>query len=269
VLFWPDASRLDHLVMSRLTVLGSSVSALPCRLTSGAVDLLVILGIIVPLLLGARFKLHWFPTLVGEGPLSIGIAIAIGCLALVPIAVTLLLASQKSRRTLLIAAWGIIGIALVLRTAWVLAVDNSFTSDYLTMWNYVIDLVNGVRAWDASIAQEIRTIPFLAPIGIWSGGNPLAFQLANVVVGVLSLGLVFYFAQLFGGIRACLIALGLAAFAPEPWFANEIPTHDIPGTFLMLAALTCFALAIRSSDQPGAALVFLLWAGLGGVIAVR
>ena len=242
------------------------VSRLLCRVSLGGIDLLVVVGVILPLFLGAMFKLHWFPHLIENGPLSLGVAIAIGCIALVPIIATLILSSRCAPQAFAFAFWGILFIALLLRIAWVLSVENSFGSDYLTMWQFVTDVVNGTRELDARIVQEMRTIPFLAPIGIWSGGNPTAFQLANAVTSMLTLVLVYYLAHLFGGAKAGILALGLAAFAPEPWFANEIPTHDVPGAFLMLAAITCLVVGIRSADKPNSSIVFFLWVCLGGAI---
>ena len=103
------------------------------RFIVGAVGLMILVGVILPLMLAFWFRLHYAPTLLADGPLTLGAALAWGSLAVLP----WLLAAYWARRAAP-PPWPhlavIVVVALLLRVVYLIAVDNTFTSDYRSMW---------------------------------------------------------------------------------------------------------------------------------------
>ncbi len=114
------------------------------RFILGSFDLLVLVGVVVPLLLGIRLKLHALPELIADGPLAFGSALSWGFIAVVPILFTLYLAGRKTEpKGYYIFILAI--IAVLLRLVFVLGINDEFFSDYLTMWNFALSVTQGEK----------------------------------------------------------------------------------------------------------------------------
>lgn len=210
----------------------------------GMADLLLLTGIIFPSLLGLLFRIHYLPDLAADGSLSTTLAYALGSLAMLPVLGAFYILIRQGQPGLGIVLI-ILLIALAVRTAYVLMIDNALTSDYKTMWDYALSIVADGKLSRAESVQEWRTVPYLLPLAILSGGSRLAFEFANIFTTVGSGLLIYWITTNIAGPRAGVVALILVLFSPEPLFGCKISTHNIPGTFFMLASVASFFIGFR------------------------
>lgn len=218
----------------------------------GATGLMILVGVILPSMLAFWFRLHYAPTLLADGPLTLGVALAWGSLAVLP----WLLAAYWARRSVP-PPWPhlaiLVVVALLLRVVYLIAVDNTFTSDYRTMWDFTLAVLNGERPLSAASIQEMRTTPFLLPVTALAGGSALGFKIGNLLFSLLAALAVYCCTRLIAGEKPAAVALVLVLFAPEPLFSISIPTHDIPGNLYLLGGMTALIAAFglwRTNQRP-------------------
>lgn len=130
----------------------------------------------------------------------------------------------------------LLGFAFVARLVFAFAVENQFYSDFRTMWDFAVSVVQEEHPAIATSIPEVRTLPYLLPVTWLAGGSSLGYQIANAIAGVVSALLVYGWASNIAGQRAGILALSLIVLAPEPWFATEIPTTTFPGRSFSLVA---------------------------------
>jgi hypothetical protein len=219
-----------------------------CRFLIGTKNLLIVSGVIVPFMLGMRLRIHVLPDLLSIGSLSLSQAYLVGLSALIPIGLTLFLAFRR-KDPHIYHFFILIIIGLTLRFIFVFAINNQLLSDYLTMWNYAQSVILGEAALPAKTFQEVRTLTYLLPVTFIFNGERIGYEVVNVIFSLGSSLLAYLFAKNIAGQRVGLIALGLSIFAPEPIFACEVPTHDIPGTFYFLCAMNTLVIGFRRWDE--------------------
>ncbi len=74
-------------------------------------------------------------------------------------------------------------------------------------------------------------------------------------------------ARTIAGKRAGIVAFSLSAFAPEPWFACEVPNHNIPGTFYTLGGITALVIGFKRWEKNESSFGSIaLLAVLGGIL---
>ncbi|MCK7579223.1 MAG: hypothetical protein MZV65_28160 [Chromatiales bacterium] len=152
----------------------------PRQFVVGAMSLMILIGVALPLMLGIRFRLHHAPALLADGPLSLWTVLLWGALAILPFLLAISLAIRTSPPRLAHLFAIVIG-ALLLRTVYLIAVDDVFVSDYRIMWDFTQSVLNGDRLLRAEQLQEIRTIPFLLPVSALAGGSALGFKIGNLL----------------------------------------------------------------------------------------
>ena len=221
------------------------------------IGLSVILGCLLGLVLTAR---TYQP--VGTLPLLLAIGlVAAGTL----VCVRLRRAEASAGRV----AVAVLAAMLVTRLVYVAAAGQPLLSDFATMWNYAVSVARtGFHAPTRPLA-EARTYPYFVPLAVISGGSPNAYKIGNVVLLVLSAGIVYLYTRRLGGARAALIALVIVALAPEPLLAAAVATHDVPGIFLTLLAFYLMAVMDGIVEEtPNATRPWLKLAGWGAVLGI-
>ncbi|WP_046061164.1 hypothetical protein [Methylotuvimicrobium alcaliphilum] len=168
------------------------------RFIVGGSGLLVFIGVILPLMLAFWFRLHYAPVLLADGPLTLGAALSWGSLAVMP----WLLAAYWARCTAP-PPWPHLTIlmiaALLLRVLYLIAIDNNFSSDYRTMWDFTLAVLNGERPLLAASIQEIRTTPFLLPATFLAGGSALGFKIGNLLFSLIAALTIYWCTRLIAG----------------------------------------------------------------------
>ena len=148
------------------------------------------------------------------------------------------------------------------RLAFSLLIDNELISDYSTMWKYAVSIVSTGIFKPADSIPELRTIPFFLPAAYFSNGASWGYEFLNSLAITAIAFLLFQIAKHISNMRVAYIALLLFACAPEPLFAVETVTHDIPGT--LYAFLVIFvAIHFFYRQQPKLATVLILSIGCG------
>ena len=224
------------------------------RLVFGFVNLLIV-GTVVAGMAGAAFlTVRSWQDGSGARP-SLLAVLAVGVAALVLALIVWRPAPRTHRPAALL-----LGIIVVSRIGYTVAVDQPRFSDFAIMWDYAESIATGPYRepggpGDFQAMVESRAFPYLVPVARLSGGRPWGYQLANALAVGLCALLAYGFACSLANRKAGLIALWLIAFAPEPLIASEIPTHDIPGALFALLAVALGLLLLRwdSEGKRGAA----------------
>jgi hypothetical protein len=237
--------------------IGEMLSAITRGFVNATIGLSVILGCLLGVVITPR---TYQP--VGTLPLLLAIGVVVaGTLVCVRLR---RLESSADR-----VAVAVLAAMLVTRLVYVAAAGQPLFSDFATMWNYAVLAAHSGSPVPARFLMEVRTFPYLLPLAIISGGSPSSYKIANVVLIVLSAGIVYLYTRRLGGPPAALIALVIVALAPEPLLAPAVATHDVPGTFLTLLALYLMAVMDRVTDEtPKAAHHWLKLAGWGAVLGI-
>ncbi len=225
---------------------------------------LIFLGIAIPALWGIR----------ATGPdillrcLS-DRATAIGTLVFVPITIGIGIMAWSVIRGRLSANWSTIrfltvflGSAVLLRLTYALMLDVEAVSDFGTMWSIAGQTrENGLFELRAETPMARRIVPYLLPLVKLFGTSPYVYKVANVIAFALSAWMVFVLARRWFGERSARAALILLIGVPETFFANVIPSHDIPGVLYLLLGLLLIDTLISSENLS-------FWKSLGLSIAL-
>ncbi|MCK7578232.1 MAG: hypothetical protein MZV65_22500 [Chromatiales bacterium] len=148
-------------------------------------SLMILVGVVLPLMLGIRFRLHHAPALLADGPLAINHVIAWGAFAILPFLIASYFAVRATAPRLIYLVV-IVVCAILLRAVYLVAIDDVFFSDYRTMWDFTQSVINGEHSRHAATIQEMRAVPFLLPVTSLAGGSDLGFKIGNLVYSVLT-----------------------------------------------------------------------------------
>lgn len=215
------------------------------NLANGALGLILILGVVLPSALGLLFRAHHLPDLLRAGPTQTGLVIIFGAMAFVPlIAAAYALRARKEPGMLFISV--VLALSLLARLLFVLPMEEALTSDYKTMWEFALSYIDNDHPRPAASIQEYRSLMYLVPMALVSDGSRLAVEIVNAFLTIACGLFVYWLAREHAGHRAGVAALILAIFSPEPIFSSEVTTHDIPGTFFMLAGIYWFFRVLRN-----------------------
>ena len=154
-------------------------------------------------------------------------------------------------------------LAVLAKLAYVSAVQAEPVSDFASMWRISSSLVDkgleGTRSGlaDNRWAHFERILPFLFPMRAAFGPGPAAYAVPNVLLGAATSLLTYRLARRWFGRTAARVALVVSLLAVETTIIAEIPTHEIPGAFYTLLALTLFQIAwdLQAQGRSRAALL--------------
>jgi hypothetical protein len=229
-------------------------------ITRGLVNATIGLSVVLGCLLGVVLTARTYQP-VGTLPLLLAIGVVVAGLL---VCVRLKSADVSADR----AGIAVLAAILVTRLVYVAAAGQPLLSDFATMWNYAVS-VAGIGFHAPAGLVEVRTFPYFVPLSVISGGSPISYKIANVVLLVLSSGIVYLYTRRLGGARAALIALVIVALAPEPLLAAAIPSHDVPGVFLTLLALYLMAVIDAvAEERPNGARQWLKLTALGAILGI-
>lgn len=206
------------------------------RAMAGGLHAIVLIGLLGPILMGLHFKLHsmaqfLFNPSVGSFARILALAIAV-----VPFGVVIGISRSGFTPSNGVLA-ALLASIFLSRWAFTSLVDNELISDYRSMWEFASRIVSSGTMIPADSIPELRTYPFFLPAAFLSNGASWGYELANSLAVTLIALLLYLLTSMLASRHAGLIALILFAFAPEPLFAVETATHDIPGTLLVLASV--------------------------------
>lgn len=227
----------------------------PARLRNGAVDALL-LGTIV---LGSAVGLARGVAELQPGSLMWAGVLAAGCAFLAPRLDTM---TPARLRALVIGAT--LG-ALLLRIAYVVLIEVAPQGDFRQIWEFAMRFAADPRHVRPDMVEELRGVPYLAPLARLGGGNPLVVQVTNCVVVALTSLMAFRLASRHLGETPAALGVILAGLAFEPTMASELLTHDIPGALGLLAALLMFDSLDRRTTAAWGGWPVL---GLGGLLGL-
>lgn len=155
-----------------------------------------------------------------------------------------------------------VAVAVLAKLAYVWAVQAEAVSDFIGMWRVASALAdkglevtrNSLKAF--SWPHFERVLPFLFPVRAAFGPSPEAYSIPNVLLGAATSLLTWRLARRWFGRTAGRVALVLSLVAVETVLIAEIPTHEVPGAFYTLVALTLFqiAWALHAEGRDRAAL---------------
>jgi len=232
---------------------------------NGGSDLLLLFGLIFPLVLGLIYRAYHLPLLISQGPLSDVTASLLGATGALPFLIAAIVAFGE-RQPKTSAIWVVAIASVFCRLTYVLLTENALTSDYKTMWEFALSARGIGLAPKATSIQEIRAVPYFLPLAFLANGHRIGYELANVLATTVAGLLAYAITRDIAGARAGLAALVIILFAPEPIFACEVSTHDIPGALFILGSVACFHFGFkRWSPIAVHPLVCAGFAFLGGV----
>lgn len=168
-----------------------------------------------------------------------------------------------------------VGSATALKLAYVLFVRVEPVSDFAAMWALTSSLAE--RGLDATRSTLVffhdwfyleRVLPYLFPLRLAFGPGRASYAVANVLLGSLASLLVYRMTRPWFGAGAARVALIVSLAAVETVLAAGIPTHDVPGAFYTLLALSLFLLAWKLQERGRTRAAFLAGAGFGLAVTV-
>jgi hypothetical protein len=140
-------------------------------------------------------------------------------------------------------------LAVLAKLAYVQVVQAEPVSDFASMWRISSSLLEtGLEETRSGLesnrwAHFERILPFLFPMRAAFGPGPAAYAVPNILLGAATSLLTYRLARRWFGRTAARVALVLSLLAVETTIIAEIPTHEIPGAFYTLLALTLFQIA--------------------------
>jgi NADH:ubiquinone oxidoreductase subunit K len=152
-----------------------------------------------------------------------------------------------------------------LTAAIILAWFFFFTRKSLSLYFDSDDMMNLYLAWSKPLAEVYRPVGALFYRGLFAlcGFNPLPFRIACLAIGVVNMGLCWWFLRLVSGSER-VVALALLLFAfhtrlMEVWWRNAVIYDLLCFTFFYLAV--CHYVSARKAGRmPG-------WARSGAILA--
>jgi hypothetical protein len=214
--------------------------SLPARFLSGSLNLLILITILLGIGGGVVKILSSLPNQLMT--MGLGDSLLVLGLVAIPVSICVFLWVAKNppkKYAFTALMLYIIGSRLI----FVAIIEQPLLSDYLTMWQYVISVVNYGYIPPDSISA-VRTMAYLLPVALLFDGWQFSYQIINTLVVALCAGLVYFLTRELADGRAALIALAVVAFSPEPLFAVEITSHDIPSTLYLLTSFVLVLLIV-------------------------
>lgn len=223
--------------------------------------LLCLVGLIVPAAFGAIFSSSKALDLMGQVDGSLNVLAGIGCFLVLAAAAWFIFgrpARWSDGRFLLITA----SIIVLARVLFLVGVWMIPKNDFDVMWT-----LSGMMVEDGFFARSgtyyERAIPYLYPLRALFGESWWSFKIGNTVLSLGSSLLTFQLTRFWFGSRSARVAFLLSFLALETWLASGIPSHDVPGTFLLLACMSLFvAMFSVFKAHPGRALLLSLLLGV-------
>ena len=163
-----------------------------------------------------------------------------------------------------------------LKLAYVFLIRMAPVSDFADMWALTSTIADqGLDAARSSLgiyhhrwSYFERVLPYLLPLRLAFGRGAAVYSVANTLLGSLTSLLVYRMTRPWFGAGAARIALVVSLAAVETVLAAEIPTHDVPGAFLTVLALTLVLAVWRYQSQGRIRAALLASAGLGLIALV-
>jgi len=237
--------------------------------------LVVTLGLTLPAtlgLIGSANTLLWAAS-DPQDPAGWLVAVVVGLLIWVSLRLALRWPERLGQRTFVVGA---LTVAVGLRLAYVVMVENTPISDFASMWRLSSKATDlGLAATHAALSETYsswvyfeRVLPYLFPLRALFGPESSSYTSANVALGAASSLLAYSLARASFGDAAARVALVLSLLAVEPLIAAEIPTHDIPGAFLVLGTLALGSAAwrYRAAARDSAATLASLGFGVTALV---
>jgi hypothetical protein len=212
----------------------------PSAIAQVTLWLLLLLGLAIPVAHAVRVE-PLVPILLGFG--------------LVFLASRIELSDRAARRALL-ACFSLFVVGQVLLCS--NHVAEPF-SDFRRQWLTAVEYAeNGLGIPDRPQTQ--RAIPLYYPLVLLFGPSPTVYVVANVVMSSLTFLMTTWVARRHFGWSAAAKTSFLLLFAFEVYFANTIPTHEVPGAFgvvLFVLLLVELERLFQAPRSPRAAAVMV------------
>jgi len=215
-----------------------------------SIGLLILLGLTIPMFRGmSELASHFIDHLTSR---RIFFITSVNTLYVILIGVLFVLIARKSlfkgisTKAFVFSA---IFVGLCLKLAYVFLMDVRLISDFESMWRIVTETITS--GWPERITHvhQQRVLLFLVPLARLFGNSPLVYKIGNVVILMLSSLVSFSLARRWFGEDAARASLFLILLVPETFFNLCIPTHDIPGAFLLLTSLWMLDTLLMSVDK--------------------
>lgn len=169
-----------------------------------------------------------------------------------------------------------LALATGLKLAYVFVIRVPPVSDFAEMWALASTIADGgLDAARSSLgtyyykwAYFERVLPYLLPLRLVFGPGSAVYAVANTLLGGLTSLLIYRMTRPWFGARAARVALVVSLAAVETWLAAEIPTHDVPGAFYTVLALTLALAVWRFQSEGRMRAALLVSAGLGLAVLV-
>lgn len=146
----------------------------------------------------------------------------------------------------------------ILRYLFVFKYQQNYYSDFKTMWNHAIKLVESGWIRPDRLQTE-RPLASLVPLVAIFGHSTAVFKIFNITVITLqNLMCASLSARWFSPLAGILCFI-LLSFIPEFYFASLIPTHDISGSFYLVLYLWLFNIGTTFSSQKKKLYIFSIF----------
>lgn len=141
--------------------------------------------------------------------------------------------SKISERGFLLSLTAITAVSFLARFIFALNYDQTLVSDFNTMWNRAIDIVE--NGWSSPYSpQTERPIAVFFPLVATFGSSAMVFKSFNVVAVTIQNILIALLCKKWFSNNAGIMAIFFLSLIPEFYFASLIPTHDIPGSLFLV-----------------------------------
>lgn len=227
--------------------------------------LFCLVALIVPAAMGGVFASSKVLSLMGRVDGTPYVLAGVTCLAILAAGAWFILgrpARWSDSRFLLIVG----SIVMLARIFFLIGVWMIPKSDFALMWTLAGNVVADGIPVEGGPYYE-RAIPYFYPLRFLFGESWWSFKLGNTVLSVGSSLLAFQLTRHWFGSRPARVAFLLSMLALETWLASGIPSHDVPGAFLLLACMSLFVTMFSVfKAHPGRALLLSLLLGVALVV---
>jgi hypothetical protein len=141
-------------------------------------------------------------------------------------------------------------------------------SDFQTQWQTALRYASeGISQPDRPQTQ--RALPLLYPLAVVFGDRPLAYQLTNLLLSTATMVMATWIARRWWGWSAAAKSAILLTLGIEVYFAKNLPSHDLLGTFGLVTTLLIWVEFEARVERLGRPIAMGLVAGIvtGLVIA--
>lgn len=209
---------------------------------NSSIFLLILLGVIVSFLVSSLYFSSQIYAGLERIILSLLLIIAF-CILLVKYIYSINI-SDKSWLTILLV---LIGSSVLARLIFAFSFEQEYYSDFRTMWNYACR-VGSEGVWiPPDRPQTERPLPIFVPLTYLFGCGEWVFKCFNVFALTVQNTLIALIIKKIVSSPASILAFLLLSLQPESYFASLIPTHDIPGSLLLVLYISLFFLIFSSN----------------------